>query len=477
MSFYSSAVSVPGRFRRGLASFTLSSGLAFSEVLSEEQIQRVCHEEGIAIQSSADDIYTLPVTLWAFLAQALHKEEQRSCRAAVDRVITSLTADGQAPCSGNTGAYCRARGRLPERLLRRLACETAEGCEQAAPRAWLWHGRHVKLVDGSTCSMPDTEENQQEFPQHGVQKEGLGFPIARLVVVVSLGTALVSGMAIGPYQGKETGETALLRQLLTGCFRRGEIVLADRCYCSYFMLALCLELGLDCVFRMHQQRGVDFRRGRRLGKHDHLVHWTRPARPDWMDQETYDRMPETLELREVQVRIDEPGCRTESLVVVTTLRNARKYTREDLAELYQQRWLAEIDLRAIKCNMGMDVLRCKSPWLVRREIWTCLLAYNLIRQTILEAALRGKVSPRGLSFTSALQKVAACLSARQHCDPATVQRVMAAHLDDMLRHRVGHRPNRVEPRAIKRRPKPHKLLMVPRAEARRQLLAGDESYH
>jgi len=477
MSFYSSAVPIPGRFRRALGSFTLSSGLAFSEVLSEEKIRQVCHEEGIAIQSSADDIYTLPVTLWAFLAQVLHKEEQRSCRAAVDRVITSLTADGQAPCSGNTGAYCRARGRLPEGLLRRLACETAEGCEQAAPHAWLWHGRHVKLVDGSTCSMPDTEKNQKEFPQHGVQKKGVGFPIARLVVVVSLATALVSGMALGPYQGKETGETALLRQLLMAHFQPGEIVLADRCYCSYFMLALCIELDLDCVFRLHQKRAVDFRRGQRLGKHDHLVQWTRPARPDWMDQETYDRMPETLTLREVQFHIDEPGRRTESIVIVTTLRNARKYTREDLAELYHKRWLAEIDLRAIKCNIGMDVLRCKSPRLVRREMWACLLAYNLIRQTILEAALRGSVSPRGLSFTSALQKVTACLSALEHCDRATAQRVMAVHLDDMLRHRVGQRPNRVEPRAIKRRPKPHKLLTVPRAEARRKLLDGDESYH
>jgi hypothetical protein len=196
-----------------------------------------------------------------------------------------------------------------------------------------------------------------------------------------------------------------------------------------------------------------------------------------MDQETYDRMPDTLELRELQFHIDEPGRRTASIVVATTLSNARKYTHEDLAELYQKRWLAEIDIRAIKCNMGMDVLRCKSPRLVRREIWTCLLAYNLIRQTILEAALRGNVSPRGLSFTAALQKIAACLSVLEHCDGATAQRIMAAHLDDLLRHRVGQRPNRVEPRAIKRRPKPHKLLTIPRAKARQQLLNGDKSYH
>jgi hypothetical protein len=212
MSFYSSAAPLPGRFRRALASFALSSGLAFSQVLSEEKIQQVCREEDISIEPSADSVYTLPVTLWAFLSQVLHKEEQRSCQAAVDRVITNLVADGRTPCSDDTGAYCRARGRLPERLLRRLACETADGCEQAAPAAWLWHGRHVKLVDGSTCSMPDTVENQREFPQHGVQKQGLGFPIARLVVVISLATALVSGMALGPYQGKETGETALLRE-------------------------------------------------------------------------------------------------------------------------------------------------------------------------------------------------------------------------------------------------------------------------
>jgi len=477
MSFYSPAVPLPGRFRRALAPFMLSAGLAFSEILSEERIRQVCRQENLNTEASSDGVYTLPVTLWAFLSQTLHKEEQRSCSAAVARVMTCLAAAGQTPCSGNTGAYCRARGRLPERLVHRLTRETADGCEQRVPRGWLWHDRHVKLVDGSTVSMPDTAKNQAEFPQHGAQKKGLGFPIARLVVVISLATAMVSGLALGRYQGKETGEPALLRQLLGECFQPGDVLLADRYYCSYFLLALCLERRLDCVFRLHHKRSADFRRGRRLGRGDHLVSWPRPPKPHWMDQQTYERMPESLPVRELRVDVQQPGSRTRSMVVVTTLTNARQYTCDDVAELYHQRWLAEIDIRAIKCNMGMDVLRCKSPWLVRREIWTCLLAYNLIRQTLLEAAFQGRVSPRGMSFTAALQKIAASWFTLEQGDGATVARVIAAHLADLVQHRVGHRPDRIEPRAIKRRPKPHRLLQTPRAEARQGLLRGDAHYH
>jgi hypothetical protein len=264
----------------------------------------------------------------------------------------------------------------------------------------------VQLVDGTTVSMPDTPENQEAYPQAHTQKEGLGFPVARVVVLLSLATGMLTDMAMGPYAGKATGETALLRQLPDG-FEPGDILLADRYYCSYFMIALLMERGIDFVMRIHQLRKVDFRWGRRLGKGDHIVQWKLPQKPKWMEQQVYDRMPASIEVREVHVRVSEPGFRTESFVVVTTLTDATTYTEEDIAELYHARWQAELDIRAIKITMGMDVLRCKTPEMVRREMWACILAYNLIRQTMLQSAQETGMCPRALSFTAAMQSIAA----------------------------------------------------------------------
>jgi len=282
---------------------------------------------------------------------------------------------------------------------------------------------------------------------------------------------MLTGMEMGPYAGKETGETALLRQLFDR-LRRGDVLLADRYYCSYFMIALLSQLGVDFVVRLHQCRTTDFRYGDRLGRGDHIVTWLRPARPEWMDQETYERMPPWLRVREVHVQVNQPGFRVESLVVVTTLTNADAYSRDDLAELYHRRWLVELDIRAIKISLGMDVLRCKSPEMVRREIWTCLLAYNLIRKAMLEAAVQAGRSPRQLSFTAALQKIAAAWVTIVVCNDTIALSLIEVHLSDMATHQVGDRPDRIEPRKVKRRPKPHPLLMIPRRQAQAQLLAG-----
>ena len=401
MSFYPSGRTLPQRFRLILSSFMQQDSLPFAQVLPEQTIQQAFADADADFAQDEENIYTPALTLWAFLSQVLHAREMRSCSAAVARVIVLLVALGKDPCSDNTGAYCRARAKLPAAIIRRLTTDGADGCEQRLPTAWLWKGRHVHLVDGSTVSMPDTPANQAAFPQADTQAEGVGFPIARIVVLLSLATAMVKDMAMGPYAGKETGETALLRELLTR-LQPGDILLGDRYYCSYFMVALLQELGIDFVVRLHQCRDFDFRRGQRLGAGDHVVRWIKPDKPTWMDAATYARMPASIQVREVLVHVHQPGFRTESLVVVTSLTDAEQITKDDIAELYRQRWLAELDLRAIKVTMGMDVLRCQSPDMVRREIWTCLLAYNLIRQTMLEAALQSERSPRQLSFTAAL---------------------------------------------------------------------------
>ena len=460
-------------FRLVLLSFLQHASLPFAQVLSEESIQQAFDDEGANFGQGEGDLYTPALTLWAFLSQALHKGEQRSCMAAVARVVVLVVSLGRGPCSDNTGAYCRARAKVPVVVIRRLALQVADACEDQVPSRWLWKKRHVHLVDGTTVSMPDTISNQRDYPQPNTQQPGLGFPVARMVVLLSLATAMLTGMEMGPYAGKETGETALLRQLLDR-LQPGAILLADRYYCSYFMIALLRERGVDFVVRLHQRRGTDFRYGHRLGHGDHIAIWLRPARPEWMDRETYERMPAYLRVREVQVQVHQPGFRVESLVVATTLTDAETYSQEDLAELYHRRWLVELDIRAIKITLGMDVLRCKSAEMVRREIWTCLLTYNLIRKAMLQAAVEARRCPRQLSFTAAVQKIAAAWVTIVVCAEATALSLMEVHLSDMATHQVGDRPDRVEPRKVKRRPKPHRLLTVPRQQARAELLAGVE---
>lgn len=465
MSFYS--------FRSVQRSFLQHEHLPFAEVLSEQDVGQAFDDEGARFAQSEGDVYTPAVTLWAFLSQVLFKGEARSCLTAVSRVVVLLVTLGREPCSDNTGAYCRARAKLPVAVIRRLTYHVADESERRLPQAWLWKGRHVHLADGTTLSMPDTPANQQEYPQSSAQKEGLGFPIARMVVLLSLATAMVTGMAMGPYAGKETGETALLRQLL-GRLKSGDVLLADSYYCSYFMAALLIEHGVDVVTRLHHRRKSDFRRGKRLGKGDHVVDWHKPDRPGWMDEETYRRMPASIRVREVRVRVNQPGFRVESFTVVTTLTDATEHAAADVAELYHKRWLAELDIRAIKVTLGIDVLRCKSPAMVRREVWVALLAYNLIRRTMLQSAMLHERSPRQLSFTAALQKVASCWEVLPSCRDGVLDCLVEVHLRHLAGHLVGNRPGRVEPRAVKRRPKPHDLLTQPRQQARDELLSAGQ---
>jgi putative transposase len=463
------------RFDLVRRSFLQQPGLPFADALSEERLEEALIDESICFGDDAhnDVVYTPAVTLWAFLSQMLFTGAQRSCVAAVARVSVLWASLGQKICDGNSGAYCRARHKLTEGLVQRLVRETSETCEAQTPDAWLWGSRHVWLVDGTTISLPDTPENQAAYPQPPAQKPGVGFPLLRLVALVSLATGLVRDAAVGPYAGKEAGEPALLRELFAG-LQAGDVVLADRYYCGWFTIALLQELNVEVVVRLHQRRKADFRRGERLGPGDHLVEWPRPPRPDWMDEATYVRMPATLRVREVEVQVSERGFRTRSLVVVTTLSDAEQTPCDDLADLYRQRWLVELDIRSIKSMLSLDVLRCKSPSMARKELYTGLLAYNLIRQTMLQAALAADVLPRSLSFTAALQTLAAAgmVAAIAAGDVALL---IQMKLDHIASHRVGHRPGRVEPRAVKRRPKPHKLLTEPRALARARLVTQQSS--
>jgi len=446
--------------------FLHDPGLPFASVLDAASIQRVFREEEALFGQA--DIFSTEVVLWAFLAQMLRDGKGVACSAAVADIATYMLQTGPPPPSGDTGDYCRARAKLSLPALQRLVRESSRQLEGAVALPWLWKGLHAKLVDGFTFTMPDTPENQAAFPQLRSQRPGVGFPIARVCAVLSLATACVCDMALGPYEGKETGETALLRGLLE-TFERNEVVVFDRYYCSFMMLALLSLRGIHVCTRLHQSRPTDFRRGRRLGPGDHLIMWTRPARPKWMSQEQYDQIPETLTLREVQFDVKVPGRRTETITVITTLTDPQAYSREDIAELYGFRWNVELDLRHIKQTLHLDHVRCKTPEMVRRELWVTLLAYNLIRKVIATSAAVHKKQPRQRGFTLACQSILASwmLFSTGAChDSHAMYNTLLAHI---AANEVANRPGRIEPRVLKRRRHRYPLMRRPRAQLRAEL--------
>ncbi len=377
--------------------------------------------------------YSPMKTLRMFIGQVVSADQ--SCQDAVARE----TGCGDVPGGQSTGPYCRARQRLPLKLVERLVLESGERLRARQTASWRWHGREVKLVDGTTVSMPDTEENQVCFPQSRTQKAGLGFPVARLVAVVSLSCGAVLKWATGPCAGKASGETSMLRDLAHG-FGPGDLVMADRYYAGYFMLATLIGRGADIVIRQHQLRKTDFRRGKRLGKRDHVVTWPKSVCPRWMDHDTYIAMPDFLTLREVRVA---------GWVIVTSLIDAKTVSRMELGTLYPQRWQIELDLRSIKSVMQMAVLRCLTPDMVKKEIAVHLLAYNLIRAAMAQAAVLHNIHPRQLSFKATMQLLRAFDIDARHDQEMTTSRRYDLLLRSIASNVLPRRPGRVEPRVKK----------------------------
>jgi Transposase DDE domain len=438
--------------------------LPYRDLLDGEMVRAAMAEEKLKFRVRA---YTPLITLWTFLTQVL--DPDHSCRKAVSSLNAFLLSQGHAAVSPDTSNYCKARKRLPLAFIIRLVRLIGDLLENKASSAWLWKGRSVYKVDGSTASMPDTPANQRVYPQPVSQKPGVGFPLARFVAVISLATGAVRDLALGPCLGKRTGETSLLRTLIKR-MKAGSIVLGDRSFASYFGIAALCQQGVDGVFRMHQRRKLDFRRGRCLGITDHIVIWRKPERPEWMNEAQYAQMPDELQVRELRYTIDQPGYRVQDIVLATTLLDAVLYTKEELAELYLERWSVELDLRSIKIVMQMDVLRCKSPDLVDKEIWVHMLAYNIIRELMATAAAKNGAQPRELSFKATLQALTAFRDAMRTADPERRSQLWEGMFVTIAYDRVGDRPGRVEPRAKKRRPKQYDLLNTTRAEARNRLL-------
>jgi hypothetical protein len=292
--------------------------------------------------------YNTVFVVWAFLLQTLSDGKSRSCSTAVGRIAAFCFALGQKMPDPDTGNYCRAREKLSINALHELVTLVAKNTEIIVPSQWLWKNKHhAKLVDGFTATMPDTPKNQAKFPQHGKSHPGCGFPIMRVCVVLSLATAMIVDAAFAPYQGKETGESALLRQMFSA-FDPGDIAVFDRYCCSYMMLALFQQIGVHICTRINANRLDDFRKGKRLGQDDRLMTWHRPQRPKWMSEEVYATIPETMKLRMMRYSLVARGRRSKSITVVTTLVDAVEYSAEEIAELYGHRWNVELDIRQIK---------------------------------------------------------------------------------------------------------------------------------
>jgi Transposase DDE domain len=439
------------------ARFARNEGLPFADVLTEPRIREVLDEHGVAYR---DRVFTPITTIWGFLSQVLN--DDHSCRDAVSRIIAHRAASGLKVCSPNPASYCDARARIPTAVLRTLARRTARELQAGAADEWRWNGRSVFIADGSHVSMPDTPENQVAYPQPVVQQPGIGFPLARVAVLLSLATGACHDLAIAPYAGKGTGETTLLRQMYDS-LSPGDVVLADALFDNYFLACDLRSRGNELVARVQAER-VGSRKVEVRPDGD-VITWQRPNKPRGMTGEQYRRYPKELLMRQVTVDARDKDNRAEVFQVVTTILDA-SIDGGQIGDLFERRWSGEVDIRSIKSTMQMDVLRCKTPEMVEKEIWTHLLAYNLLRTVMAVAAAEVGIEPREVSFKGAKQAVTAFAPKLEAARPEERPALIDALLMVIAYHRVGDRPGRWEPRALKRRPKPRARLGQPRAEAR-----------
>lgn len=396
-------------------------------------------------------------TLSMFLAQAMN--EDRSCQKAVNDAAVKRIVGGLSPCGTGTSGYCQARKRLPLDMVTTLCRYTGSLMNSRIPDEWRWHGKRVHLIDGTTVTLPDTAENQKHYPQQRGQKPGLGFPLSRIVGVLCLSTGALLNAAFGKYRGKGTSEQDLLRTLIE-TFKAGDLVMGDAYFGTYFLLAALLERGVDAVFEQlgARKRVTDFRKGQRLGPKDHLIQLSKPSRkPEWMTQTDYDNAPAFISLRELKVS---------GKILITTFVSSKAYPRHELKALYKKRWHVEVDFRNIKTTLGMETLSCKTPDMVEKEIWVYFLAYNLIRLLMAQSAVLADILPRQLSFKHTVQL---WLAWSQQTQAMGIQADEGALFVLIAQRTVGNRPGRIEPRAVKRRPKPFPLLMETREQARNKV--------
>lgn len=434
--------------------------LALSGLVSPQEVDEACQAAGY--QSSAS-LYAPNTTVLTFLAQLLGLGG--SCQQAVDGLIAERTASGKSKCSTDTGGYCKARSRVPEKVYWQLARSAGRSVAESASAPQLWMGLRVNVVDGSTAKIADTEANRSEYPLMAGLVPGLHYPIVRLLVVFSLAVGTVLDAAIRPYQGKGTGETGMLREL-ADVFKRGDVLLGDRYFAGYWDIAFWLQRGVHVVSRLPVSREAKFRDGQRLGPGDYLVEWKKTQRPDWIDAATARDYPPTIAIRVIQVDVDIPGFRDQKVFVITTLTDAKAYPRKALADLYRRRWHAELNLRSLKTHLGLEQLRCKTPEMVRKEFAMHLLAYNCVRRVAFEAATAHHVHPHELSFKHTVQTLNEFFRRFHQSDFLPW---LKNFLETLAEVRVANRPNRIEPYTCKTRPKDFPPTNEARSEYKRRI--------
>lgn len=398
---------------------------------------------------------------WMFLSQVL--AGNISCHETLQQALAWLFFETEKTASPNTAGYCKARQRLQMAWLEKIQAGAARRLEETVAPEDLWHGRPVKVVDGSGLSMPDTEENQERFPQSRRQKKGCGFPTMRIVALFSLATGALLRLAHGSLR---VAERTLFHQLWEW-LEPGDVVLADRGFTSFADFFLLLQRGVDSVMRNHHRRTKEVRLVRRLGRRDKLVAWKRTGKcPKWMEKAVWDNMPKEMIVRQIDLSVDIPGFRTEKILIVTTLLDPKAYRAKEFADLYRKRWLVELFLRDIKISMGMDVLKCKTPEMVLKEVQMYIIAYNLVRSLMFQAAKKHGTSLFRISFKQTadmLRQWAPVLRAAQN-DARKTNAIASTLLYYISRSTVPDRPNRTEPRALKRRKKNYQLLNKPRGD-------------
>jgi putative transposase len=446
------------------------------DVLTDAHLRQACDDLAVDFAPGDECVWTPALTLWALLHQAV--SASKSCVAAVARAGALRVALGLPDCSSNTGAYCKARAKLPEALLPRLARDAGSRLDGLAPAHWLWQGRRVRVIDGTTVTAADTPANQRAYPQRDHLPGGVGFPLVRWVALFGLATGACLDAAAGPYAGKGAGETTLARGLLAN-LRAGDVLLGDRLFATYWLIAWTLSRGADGLFRLHAHRDREGRRGAgrlegRQGPGDNLLVWVRPQRPAWMDRETYDSMPAELRVRVAWYRVATPGFRVREVTLVTTMLDAGRHPVEGLATLYGRRWDVELNVRALKQTMRMEHLTSKTPEMLRKELWAHLLGYNLIRSVQARAALEHGKTPDRLSFAAAMQQLEARRDLLMSTQGEDRRAVLRGLWRAVARRTVGNRPGRVEPRQVKRGPKAYTKLRMPRRRAIAELLRAWE---
>ena len=441
--------------------FSKSFGLPFKELLPESAIKQAISELNIKYKKRLFDPL---ITLWAFLSQVL--DTDKTCHNAVSKIIAYLAAEEVEIPSTDTSAYCQARARLPEKLLANLFNSTAQNLEQKVTEEYLWCGRNVKVIDGSTVSMPDTQENQKEYPQPSTQKPGCGFPIAKIGVIFSLVTGAVVALCIDVLN---THDIKLARNLYS-ILKPNDVLLGDRAFCAYADLFTIKKLDCDAVFRKHQSRPTTMRKGKIVGDCDKFITWYKPKRcPTGLSKDEFLALPASITVREIYYYIVISGFRTRRVSLITTLLERQIYPTLKIVQLYERRWQVEIDLKHLKTTLGMDVLRCKTPSMVRKEIHVYLLAYNLLRSLMWSAGTTYNTPPLRLSLQGTRHHLLNFIPKLEIAHSQKRIRLYRSLLKIIVHKVVPDRPARSEPRVTKRRPKAYPRLTKPRQELRKQL--------